>query len=320
MTKIVFVDNNDDTVSHDSDRLALAGIKTTFAGLSSPTEEDVVSACQGHAVLVSSRVPITRSILKQLPDLKMLCAPQVGIDHFDISAAQEMGLKIGHSAYCNYTEVATHALAMALMLVRQIPTLQRHTARGGWKFSAAGSLHRPATMTLGIIGLGRIGKAFAERAIPTFGKVVGYDPYLSPDAWPKNVVRDDKLQDTLAQSHIISVHVSLSETSRGMINADFLATLPKGAFVINTSRGEVADTSAIVDALNSGHIAGAGLDVLSTEPPCPDDPILTHPNAVITPHSAFFSEQSRLEKYSMVTDNVLSFIETGNPKYNALKA
>lgn len=319
MTRIIYIDHNDTTVMDDFERLGKAGVTVTLAELKNPTEAEVIEACLGHDVVVSSRIPITKAILTHLPDLKLLCVPQVGFDHIDAGAAQEMGLRIGNSAYCNYTEVACHALALSLMLVRQIPSLQQHTAEGGWDFTAAGPLMRPGDMTLGIIGLGRIGKAFAVRAAPVFRNVIGYDPYLSAAAWPDGVARMETRDALLQACQIVSVHVPLSDTSRGMIDAAFLSTLPQGAFVVNTARGGVADTTAILAALNSGHIAGVGLDVLAEEPPAKDDLILTHPKAIVTPHSAFFSEQSRRDKYRMVADNALSFLETGAPKYDALK-
>ncbi|WP_371229601.1 C-terminal binding protein [Roseovarius sp. 2305UL8-3] len=316
--KLVFVDYNDPSVLTQIEPLAQAGVSAILADLKNPTEDEVIEVCKSADILVSSRVPLSRRILASLPEVKMLCAPQVGFDHFDVTAARDLDLRIGHSAFCNYTEVASHALALALILVRQIPIMQRHTATGGWDFTTAGALQRPGTMTVGIIGLGRIGGAFAMRAVPCFKRLIAYDPFRPAEDWPQNVERAEHLSDLLSHSDIVSLHTPLTDLTRGLVDAAFLSAMPQGSFLLNTARGEIADPAAILDALESGHLAGAGLDVLPQEPPHPDDPVLTHPRIVVTPHSAFYSEQSRQDKYAMVTENVLSFIKTGAPKYDAL--
>jgi len=313
--RVFYADFTDRHVASEFDRLHEADIEPVLADPQCLDEDALIQHGQGHTVIVCSRAPMTRRVLSSLPDLQLICAPQVGTDHIDVQAAREMGITVAHVPYGNYTEVAIHALAMALMLVRQIPLLQAHTATGGWKYSAAGMLQRPGAMTVGIIGVGRIGRAFAERAAPCFGQLVAFDPYVSDVDWPNGVERAPSLQTLLSASDVVSLHVPLTEETVNMANADFFDQMKPGSFLVNVSRGPIANSQAILDALDSGQIAGAGLDVLPQEPPKADDPLLTHPCAIVTPHSAFYSAQSRQDQRSMTVDNILEFQLSGLAKY-----
>lgn len=313
--KVFYADFTDRLVASEFDCLHAAGIETVLADPQCLDEETLITYAQGFPVIVCSRAPMSRRVMEKLPDLRLICAPQVGTDHIDVTAARDLGILVAHTPYANYTEVAVHALAMALMLIRQIPKLQAHTSIGGWKFRTAGVLKRPAAMTLGIVGVGRIGCAFAERAAPCFGRKIAFDPYVSEANWPTAVERVSSLQALLSESDIVSLHVPLTDETAGMISADFLGQMKLGSFLVNVSRGGIADTKAILAALDSNQIAGAGLDVLPQEPPQPNDPILTHPKVVLTPHSAFFSEQSQQDQRGMTVENILEFQTTGVVKY-----
>jgi D-3-phosphoglycerate dehydrogenase len=175
-------------------------------------------------------------------------------------------------------------------------------------------LHRIRTLTVGIVGMGRIGRAVVERANPLFGRVLGYDPLLPDIAWPEKVERVD-LAPLFAHSHVVSLHLPLTAETRGFVNRDLLRLMPEGSYVVNTSRGGLIHVDDLLQALDDGRLAGAALDVLPQEPPPPEHRILHHPNILLSPHAAWYSAEAEAELRRKVALNIVAWAREGRPLY-----
>ncbi len=261
--------------------------------------EEVIAASDGAAVLMAStRESFSRDVLERLTTIKVLSRYGVGLDNVDLDAAAELGIVVTHyPAYCT-AEVADHALSLILALNRRIVWLDRELKAGAWvrHGRATGEiLHTKIEalreQTLGIIGLGRIGKLVAERARPFGLTILAHDPHLDPADAPDYVTLVD-LNDLLARADIVTLHCPLTPETRGLINAERLSLMKTSAYLVNTARGPIIDLDALVIALQAGGLAGAGLDVVDPEPLPEDSPLYKMDNVILTPHSAYYSERS----------------------------
>jgi D-3-phosphoglycerate dehydrogenase len=164
------------------------------------------------------------------------------------------------------------------------------------------------------VGLGRIGRTTLEGAAPWFGRRVGYDPYLPDDAWPPGVERLE-LPELFARSDAVTLHLPLTAETQGLVDTDLLDRLPAGSYLVNTARGGLVQLDAVLQALEDGRLAGVGLDVLPQEPPPADHPLLSHPRALLSPHVAWYSEESETELRRKAAYNVVSWARTGRPDH-----
>lgn len=292
-----------------------AGLTLTAASPRCATPDDVIRAGAGAEALVVTAVEVTRPAIEALPDLRILSVPGIGVDMIDVDAARDHGVWVAHVPDGNITEVAAHALAMALALIRHLPWYDRDVRAGIWDFSATGPLRRPGLLTFGLIGLGRIGRLTAAYAAPLFGSVVACDPFVPDAAWPAEIERAASPAELIARSDVVSLHMPLTAENRGLVDAAFLAAMKPGSYLVNVSRGPLVDTAALIDALDSGHLAGAALDVTPQEPPDPDDPLLRHPGVLLSPHAAFYSLEADEELRRRAITNIVEFARTGRPSH-----
>jgi D-3-phosphoglycerate dehydrogenase len=211
-------------------------------------------------------------------------------------------------------EVATHALAMALALVRHLPFYDRDIRAERWHYTSAGPLRRPGELTLGILGMGRIGTRMAHLSRNVFRHVVACDPYISDDRFPVGVQRVP-LEALFGKADVVSLHVPLNDETRGIAGRLALSKMKRGSWIVNTSRGAVADVDGILDALDSGQLDGAALDVLPQEPPPANHAILRHPRVLLTPHAAFYSAEGEKELRRKAAQNLVDWARTGRPTY-----
>ncbi len=283
---------------------SVLGDVAEISALNADSEEDLVNKVEdADAIMLYHRVQITERTINRLTHCKLILRGGVGVDNVDRTAARAKGIPVANVPDYGTEEVADTAIGMALTLARGIHTLNSRLRRGvyPWSYLQAAPINRLRDQVFGIIGLGRIGSAVALRAKSHGMRVVFYDPFL-PDGYDKalGIQRAEALESLLAQSHIVSLHCPLTDDTREIINAKTLAQLPKGAYVVNTSRGGTVNPLDVVAALASGHLAGAGLDVLVEEPPVEPSELLTawrdsnhpaHDRLILNPHSAFYSEQ-----------------------------
>lgn len=251
-------------------------------GLEGQALQEALRGADG--AIVRSKPLITAELLANPGKLRAIARAGVGVDNIDVPAATRKGIVVMNTPGGNTTSAAEHTIALMLSLARHIPSADAKMKSGGWdrnKYIGA----QIAGKTLGVIGLGRIGQEVARRAAGLDMKVLGYDPFLSTErAGQLGIQAVSKVDELLPKCDFITLHIPLTDKTKGMIAARELAMLPKGARVLNVARGGVIDEQALADALTAGVIAGAAVDVFSKEPPSADNPLLKAPNIVLTPH------------------------------------
>ena len=239
--------------------------------------------------------PVRESVITAAKKCQVIARYGIGIDNIDVEAATEQGIVVTNvPAYC-MDEVSDHAMGLLLACARKIPRFDRAVKNGVWDQNIGPEMHRIRGKTLGIVGFGRIGQTIIPKA-KAFGFTINV---CSPRTDPKRIQQQGAqkvtFQELLTTSDFITIHAPLTQETEHMFSdAEFRAMKPT-AFLINTARGGIVDTTALTTALRNGDIAGAGLDVLETEPPEPDTELLTFDNVVVTPHAAFVSEDAILE-------------------------
>jgi D-3-phosphoglycerate dehydrogenase len=312
MFKVLFSDNEFPDLKIERDLFGAAGVELVTAQCK--TEDDVIAAAQGCAGMLIQYAPITERVVTALPTLGIVSRIGAGFDTIDTDACAKHGVWVANSPDYGVGEVATHALALALALTRNIVAYHRDIQAGNWHYLSSGPLRRAGDMTLGIVGLGRIGKRMAHIGRNVFKRVLACDPYIIDGDFPAFVERRD-LPGLFADSDIVSLHVPLNGQTRGMIDAKVLAAARPGAFLVNTARGAVVDVDGALAALDAGRLAGLGLDVLPVEPVAQGSKLVSHPRVILSPHAAFFSVESERELRRKAAQNIVTWGKTGRPDY-----
>ena len=312
MAKVLFSDNEFPDLDLERDLFAAAGVELTTAQCKS--EDEVIAAAAGCAGILLQYAPITERVVASLPGLGIVSRIGAGFDTVDTEACSRHGVWVANSPDYGVGEVATHALALALALTRNIVAYHRDIHAGQWHYLSSGPLRRVGDMTLGIVGLGRIGKRMAHIGRNVFKRVVACDPYIIDGDFPAFVERRG-LAELFGESDVVSLHVPLNAETRGMIDAEVLREAKRGSFLVNTARGAVVDVDAALAALDAGTLAGLGLGVLPVEPVPAGSRLLGHPRVIVTPHAAFFSVESERELRRKSAQNIVTWLKTGRPDY-----
>ena len=274
------------------------------------TVDEVVEAGAGAEALIVQYAPVDERVFEALTDLKAVVRYGVGVDTVDVEAATRRGVWVVNVPDYGVDEVAEHALALALGLLRGLAPLGVEVRAGSWDFSSARPLHRLSTRTLGVVGCGRIGGALARKAAALGLRTLGYDP-----AGPCADVEAVPFETLLAESDVVSLHAPLTEETRHLIGRDELARMRRTAVLVNTARGGLVDGAALLAALDSGALAGAGLDVLEQEPPEGASAALVHhPRVLVTPHAAWYSEEAFLTLKTEVAREALRVLDGDRPR------
>jgi D-3-phosphoglycerate dehydrogenase len=311
--RILYADNDYADLDLERRMFGPAGIEIVVAQCR--TEDDVIAQGRGCQGILLQYAPITARVVSAMPQLGIVSRIGAGYDTVDTDACEQAGVWVANSPDYGVGEVATHALALALAAIRNIVAYHRDIGGGAWHYLSSGALPRPSTLTLGIVGLGRIGKRMAHVSRNVFKRVVAYDPYLIDGDFPAYVERAATLADLAAQSDVVSVHTPLTAETRGMLDATFFGALKRGAYLVNTARGAVVDIPDLQRALEAGTVTAAGLDVLPEEPIARDSPLLAHGRVILTPHAAFYSQESMQELRRKAAQNIISWFATGKPEY-----
>ncbi|MHA7261637.1 C-terminal binding protein [Arthrobacter sp. TMN-37] len=310
--KIVITDCDHDSISIEEELARGRGADLTLAACR--TEDDVIAAASGADGILVQYAPITARVLDALPGLRAIGRYGVGVDTVDVEAATARGVAVCNVPDYGTEDVSDHAIALALTLARGLTQLDRGMRAGGHSLAPVRPLHRTATRVFGIVGLGLIGSATARKARGIGYTVIGYEPRLAPGSVTADGVEVVGFEGLLARADVVSLHVPLTAETRHLINAGTLAAMKPGAVLVNTCRGGVVDTAAVVAALESGQLAGAGLDVFEQEPLPEGHPLLALGNAVLTPHAAWYSEESYGELKSRTLENVLDVCSGTTPR------
>ena len=264
-------------------RLEDAGFAVEFSTLGRRyTREELIEHLPGTYATIAGMEPYDEETLAAAPELRVIARWGVGYDQVDVEAATRHGVAVAMAFGANHESVADAAFGLMASLANDIPHYHRLVAGGGWGGRYHVGLWRK---TVGIVGLGRIGRAFARRCQGFETRLLGYDPLIPPEAVRDLGVELVTLDELLKESDFVSLHAPRSPETERLINHETLALMKPSAYLINTSRGSVVDEAALINALTNGKIAGAGLDVFVNEPPG-DSPLLSLDNVLLTPHSA----------------------------------
>ncbi len=311
--KILLTDHDHSDLTIERTTLAAAGIELIDGGRAR-TEDAVIAAGRDCSALLLTYAPITARVLDALPGVGLVSRIGAGYDTVDIDACKARGVWVANSPDYGVGEVATHALAMALSLIRHLPFYDRDVRSGNWHFESAGKVRRCSDMTLGIVGLGRIGKRMAHISRNLFKRVIACDPYIIDGDFPAYVERAS-LTDLFEQSDVVSLHTLLNAETRGMINGKLIERMHPGSYLVNTSRGAVVDIDALAAALAAGRLDGAGIDVLPVEPIAADHTLALHPRVILSPHAAFYSVEAERDLRRKSAQNIATWARSGRPDY-----
>jgi len=243
----------------------------------------------------------------QFPDLQVISRMGIGYDNIDVAAARDAGVTVCNAPDSPTVSTAEHAMALLLAVTKTLPAMQRRVRGGGWGNPAPTALELDGS-TLGLVGLGRIGRRVAVAAEALGMKVIGCDPMVDEC----DAVEVCSLDRVIEESHVISLHAPATDATRHLVGADSIARMRPGVFIVNCARGPLIDEAALLDALDRGHVAGAGLDVTDPEPPDPSNPLLDRDDVIVSPHVASSTVAGRLRLFAHAFDNALAVLE-GRP-------
>lgn len=310
--KVVITDHSYMDFTEEKKIFEQAGASLRIAQCTS--DEEVIEVSQGATALINSDIPITRKIIESLPDLQVIARYGIGVDHIDVEAATEHDVYVTNVPdYCQ-DEVAGHALALIMSLTRKIVFLNQRVKEGSWAFDDAAPLYRFSSQTVGLVSYGKIARKLANHLKAIGFTVIAYDPYVQK-ADEETDVELVSLEELMRRSDVISLHAPLVKETYQMINKEAFDLAKPNAVLINTGRGAVINEDDLIEALRTGKIAGAGLDVVEEEPIDENHPLLTMDQVILTPHVAFYSEESIQELKQKTALNIVSVLQGEKPQY-----
>jgi phosphoglycerate dehydrogenase-like enzyme len=273
--------------------LEAAGVEIVYPpnGKSPTTVEALLPLLDGVSGALAGMEPFTREVMAQCPQLRAIARMGVGYDAIDVPAATELKVAVAITPGTNEISVAEHAIALLCGVMRGFPGRDAEVRGGDWKRK---SLPRMSGKTMGLVGLGRIGRAVVPRARGLGMKVIAHDPYPDAEFAQKNEVRLVSFNQLLAESDIVSLHLPATTITADLINSTTLAMMKPGSVLINTARGNLVDEDAVAEALRSGHLSAAGLDAFKIEPLPLDSPLLSAPNVLLAPHMGGLDHESEV--------------------------
>lgn len=296
---------------------SLVSGEKTLKSILCEKEADALYMRSGH---------VTRDVIENAPNLQVIAINGSGYDHVDINAATENGITVTHSPDAPGPSVSEHAISLILTMIRNLKGTFELTSNGEWMSARENPPQDIAQYTIGVVGLGTIGFNFARRLRKSFDTdVVAYDPYVTgeydSEIWPR--VEQPKVEslgieltgqeELFEMANIVSLHVPFTDKTEGLVSTSELQKL-KGGYLVNTSRGEVVDEKALIDAVNEDLLAGVALDVLETEPPAPNNPLLSDDSVLITPHVAGVTQRSLDRAAALAAEKIQTIFNGGKPE------
>ena len=266
-------------------------------------------AADAEAWIVRSGTQLTAELMRAAPKLRVIGRAGIGVDNIDVPAATERGIVVLNTPDANATTTAELALAHILSLSRNLPRADRSLREGKWERSKLTGTEITGK-TVGVIGFGTIGRILAKRCLGLKMRVLAHDPFVSPELVKQLGATPAELEQLLAESDYVSVHVPKNEHTAGLLNAERIALMKKGARLIQCARGGIVEEAALLEALESGHLAGAALDVFETEPPV-DNPLLKRDDVVATPHLGASTTEAQAAVSAEICAQVADFLQTG---------
>lgn len=276
------------------------------------TSQQLTELLPGVDGFIAGLDVIDRDALEKADRLKVIARYGVGVDNVDLDAAKELGITVTNTPGANSVSVAELALTLILSLARQIPEAVSAVHEGKWPRLGGLTLENK---TIGLLGLGAIGKQLARRLQGFDCRILAFDPYADPNFAREHSVELSEMDEVVAAADFLSLHLPLLPETRELVNAEFLAKMKNGSYLINTSRGEVVDEAALLAALESGHLKGAGLDAFAIEPPDPANPLLRLPQVIATPHLGAQTDGATSNMGWLALQDCLAVLRGDEPKY-----
>jgi D-3-phosphoglycerate dehydrogenase / 2-oxoglutarate reductase len=281
------------------------------------TPESLALLSNADALMVTLQ-KVTAEVVAAMPRARIISRLGVGLDSIDIPAATAAGIWVANVPDYGVDEVSTHAAALMLTQLRGIPRLVSDMRQGVWNLPAVQPIRRFSLQTVGVLGFGRIGRAFATKVAGFGVRVIAHDPFLSAEQISAGSAQPVDLETLFRESDFISLHLPLSADTKHIVDAHTLGLMKPGAYIVNTARGGLIDEAALLEAVQSGRLRGAALDVLSVEPPPKDHPVLSKlvadPRILLTPHAAWYSEEAMIDMRAKGADEVVRVLSGQKPR------
>lgn len=309
--RVVLTDWEWSDLSVEREVLEPLGVELVAAQARTPSE--IVAAARGASALLVQYGQVDAQVLGSLDTVGLVSRYGVGVDSVDLQAARAHGVWVCNVVDYGAEEVTMHTASLMLAAVRHVPFLDREIREGRWHYRAGGAIPAMSDLTLGIAGVGRIGRRLHGLLGGSFGAVLGHDPLVETSTFPTGM-QPCGLEELFARADVITLHLPLDDATRRMVDGDMLAQTGPGAVLVNTARGGLIDPAAVIDALGDGRLRAAALDVHPQEPPAPDDPLTTHPRVVMTPHVAWYSERSELDLRRKAAMNIAGWLRGERPR------
>lgn len=290
----------------DFERAAAADLGADFAVYQAATTDEAADAVTDADIALVNFAPITAAVLEKMRPGGTVIRYGIGYDNVDLAAAAARGIAVCNVPDYGADTVADHAVTVIVALLRKVHQFDRAITTGAWPSATElAPIRSMAETTVGLLGTGRIGAAVARRLLPFGFEVIAYDPYADPQTVGADGITLVQLDELFARSHVLSLHAPATPDTAGIVGIHNLARMQWGSYLVNTARGALVDQDAVVQALESGQLAGAALDVFVPEPLPTGHPLRSHPNALLTPHAAFYSEQSLRDLQRLAAEEAL---------------
>ncbi|MBO0999785.1 C-terminal binding protein [Bacillus sp. SD075] len=313
--KILLTDYEFEHLQYEEEVFQESGLDIDFIKAQCKTEEEVMEQAKEVDAILNQYAPISRRVIESLENTKIISRYGVGVNTIDLNAAKENGITVANVPDYGMEEVSNHALALLLSSARKVTLLNKEVKKGNWDFKVCAPIHRFNEQTVGVLGFGRIPRRFIEKVKPLGFKTAAYDPFVSATDMAAVGVQKMDLDEIIGEADYLSIHVPLIDDTYHLINEERLKRMKSNAVIINTARGPIIDEKALSYALENGIIAGAALDVTENEPVRIDSPLLTMDNVIITPHSAWYSEEAMIELRQKAARNIVQVLMGENTPY-----
>lgn len=302
--RVIITDCDHDNIDIEKKVFADAGMSVELR--QAVTEDEVIAQCQDAEIFIVQYAKITEKVMNNCPCLKYVVRYGVGVDTIDIPAATRHGIQVGNVPDYGMNEVADHAIALAMSMIRKTIEMNAFTKNQKWDYTRAIPIHRFSEMTVGVIGLGRIGRNFAQKMHALGFKVIGTDPYFKATPETDAYVKPVSMEDVITQSDVISLHCP-ADGNMNLFCAETFKKMKNTAILINVARGGIINEEDLDQALTDGEIGGAALDCMLGEPVSKDSPLFRHENLVVTPHMAWYSQEAAQELKRKVAEESVRF-------------
>jgi D-3-phosphoglycerate dehydrogenase len=311
-SKVLITDHSWPSVAPEQRILEEAGATVVVAR--SGEQSELLRLAPDVDAILTCFATVSGEMIRAAKHLKIIGRYGIGVDNIDVATATQQDVLVTNvPAYC-LDEVAEHVLALLLTMARNLRSYDTAIRASDWSLTAGRPLFRVRGQTLGIVGFGKIGRTVAQKVAGLSLRVLAYDPVMDGAAIRAEGAVPVPLQQLMADSDFVTLHVPLNGDTKHLINAELLGLMKPSAFLINASRGAIVDKEALIDALNGGRLAGAALDVFEPEKPAVDDPLWKARNLLATPHVAFYSEESVLELEIKAAQNVIAVLHGRRPE------